>query len=162
MNLALLFLVAATLRGPADVATLTAASDAVVHARVVKLESAWGAGGPSGGLIFTRVTLKPIAFWKGEPLPELAVRVPGGAVGEIDQLVQGVAKFGPGEEVVIFLRKAAPGLFTVERWALGKFSVASARAVRDRSGLFCLGCAAGEADALPLDELRARVRSVPR
>ena len=161
MNLALLFLIAATLRGPADVATLTSVSDAVVHARVVHSQSAWGAGGPASGVIYTRVTLAPIEWWKGRALPEVIVRVPGGAVGEIDQMVQGVAKFSQGEEVVVFLRRLAPGLFDVERWALGKFSVSvvtQPRAIRDRSGLSCVGCRAGEEDELSLSDLRARVR----
>ena len=159
MNLALALLLAATLRGPADVATLTAASDAVVHARVVSSRSAWGAGGPASGVIYTRVTLAPVEWWKGEALPALEVRVPGGAVGEFDQLVQGVARFGPGEEVVVFLRRLGPGLFDVERWALGKFTVQSPlHAVRERSGLSCVGCRAGEEDDLALDQLRARVR----
>jgi hypothetical protein len=158
MHLALLFLIAATLRGPADVTTLTAASDAVVHARVVRSQSAWGAGGPQSGVIYTRVTLAPIEWWKGAAQAEITVRVPGGAVGEIDQLVQGVAKFGEGEEVVVFLRRLAPGLFDVERWALGKFSVKSGAASRDRSGLTCVGCREGEEDQLPVSALRARVR----
>lgn len=188
MKFALLFLVAATLRGPVDVATLTRASDAVVHARVVRRASAWGAGGPSSGVIYTRVTLAPIEWWKGGPgargarspgdAPhEIVVRVPGGAVGEIDQAVQGVARFGDEEEVVVFLRRLAPGIFGVERWALGKFAVGasagagagvagaparvadkSARAVRDRTGVSCVGCRAGEEDDLALDDLRARVR----
>ncbi len=181
MKLGLLFLIAATLRGPADVATLTAASDAVVHARVVRSASAWGVGGPSSGVIYTRVTLAPLEWWKGDALPgavrvagaglvEVVVRVPGGAVGEIDQTVQGVAKFGEGEEVVVFLRRLAPALFEVERWALGKFSVGpavragghSARAVRDRTSVSCVGCRTGEGDDFALDDLRARVRGSQR
>ncbi len=158
MNLALLYLIAATLRGPADVATLTYASDAVVHARVLHSKSAWGAGGPASGVIYTRVTLAPIEWFKGRARPEVIVRVPGGAVGEIDQTVQGVAKFSENEEVVVFLRQLAPSLFGVERWALGKFSVSKGAASRDRSGVSCVGCRANEEDALSLSDLRSRVR----
>ena len=161
MNLALLCLLAATLRGPADVATLTRASDAVVHARVVSRESAWGAGGPRSGVIYTRVKLAPLDFWKGARDAEVMVRVPGGAVGEVDQMVQGVARFEQGEEVVVFLRRLAPGLYDVERWGLGKFSV-NGKARRDRSGISCVGCAAGEEDELALPDLRARVRGSAR
>src|SRR5437899_1821270 len=72
---------AATVRGPADVATLTAAAEAVLHARVVARESRWGAGGESSGLIFTRVTLQPIEWWKGRGKPAAVVlRVRGGAL----------------------------------------------------------------------------------
>ena len=169
MTLPLLLLLSATLRGPADIASLTQASDAVVRARVVSTVSAWGAGGPSGGVIYTQVTLAPTETLKGAPAAGLVVRVPGGAVGDLDQTVPGAARFHEGEDVVVFLRALAPHagrddpssppLFDVTRWALGKFVVAhGGRAARDRSGVTCVGCAAGEADELPVDELRARVR----
>jgi hypothetical protein len=158
----------ATLHGPADVAALTAASDAVVRGRVAKSTSAWGDGGEKSGLIFTTVLVEAAAFWKGDASSALvAVRVPGGAVGKWDQTVQGTASFEPGEEVVVFLRLlapargAAPAVYDVERWALGKFTVRAAksgpRAERDRRALTCVGCGADEADELSLDELRARV-----
>ena len=157
----------ATVRGPADVATLTASSEAVLHARVVARESRWGAGGESSGLIFTRVTLQPIEWWKGTGTPaQVVLRVPGGTVGELTQTVDGVAAFSPREEVVVFLRKLGeePGtaVYAVERLALGKFSVGgrpgAARAVRDRSHLACVGCAADEEDDLLVRDLRERVR----
>jgi hypothetical protein len=159
---------AATVRGPADVASLARAADAVLHARVVERESGWGAGGPSSGLIFTRVTLQPIEWWKGGGAGgRVVVRVPGGSAGELTQRVDGVSSFGPDEEVVVFLRKLGdePGraVYAVERLALGKFSVVagpagSARAIRDRSRVSCQGCAADEEDDLSLPVLRDRVR----
>jgi hypothetical protein len=159
---------AATVRGPADVATLTASSEAVLHARVVARESRWGAGGESSGLIFTRVTLQPIEWWKGTGTPApVVLRVPGGTVGELTQTVDGVASFSPREEVVVFLHKlgeeSGTAVYAVERLALGKFSVGgpsggSARAVRDRSHVACGGCAAGEEDDLLVRDLRERVR----
>jgi len=157
--LQLLFLLGATVHGPADVASLASASDAVVHAQVVRKTSAWG---PGGGQIFTTVVLRPIETWKGEPERELSVLVHGGAVGELDQVVQGAAAFRDGEEVVVFLERRAPGVFQVHRMALGKFAVGAPaglpkRAVRDRAGLSCVGCGADEHDDLSLDELRARV-----
>ena len=156
----LALMLAATVQGPADIASLTAASDAVVHAQVVRKSSHWGTG---GGQIFTTVVLKPIAAWKGEAAAEISVLVPGGVQGDLDQVVQGSAVFREGEEVVVFLQRRAPGVFGVSRMALGKFSVGAAkanlpkRAVRDRSGLWCVGCGADEADDLSLDELRSRV-----
>jgi len=163
---------AATVRGPADVASLTASAESVLHARVVARESRWGHGGESSGLIFTRVTLQPIEWWKGAGTPSpVVLRMPGGTVGELSQTVEGVAAFSPSEEVVVFLRKlgdeAGTGVYAVERLALGKFSVAGApgrpaQAVRDRSHVACVGCAAGEEDALPVRDLRARVLRAAR
>jgi hypothetical protein len=162
---------AATVQGPADVSSLTASAEAVLHARVVAQESGWGAGGRASGLIFTRITLQPVEWWKGGPSQRpVVVRVPGGTVGELTQTVEGVAAFAPREEVVVFLRKLGdePGgaVYGVTSFALGKFSVAGppggARAVRDRSRVACVDCAAAEQDDLPLRELRDRVRRATR
>jgi hypothetical protein len=155
----LALLLAATVHGPADIASLTAASDAVVHAQVLRKTSHWGAG---GGQIFTTVVLRPLATWKGDPAAEISVLVPGGVLGDLDQIVQGSAVFREEEEVVVFLQRRAPGVYGVSLMALGKFSVGAPRglprrAIRDRSGLWCVGCGADEADDLSLDELRARV-----
>ena len=158
--LPLFLLLASTVRGPADVESLATAADVVVHASVVRTSSALGKG---GGQIFTAVVLKPIETWKGDPRDEITVVVPGGAVGDLSQTVQGVAEFRSGEEVVVFLRERGPdGIYSVERLALGKFAVGAPsglpkRAVRDRKGLDCAGCAPSESDDLALDELRARV-----
>jgi hypothetical protein len=153
-------LLAAAVSGPADVASLTAAADVVVHAQVVRQSSAWGTG---GGQIFTTVVLRPIETWKGGIESQLSVLVPGGSVGELSQTVQGAAAFRDGEEVVVFLNARAPGVYLVANLALGKFAVGAAlatlpkRALRDRSGIDCPRCGRDEDDDLSLDELRARV-----
>jgi len=155
----LLFLLATLVRGPGDIASLTAASDAVVHAQVVRRTSAWGKG---GGQIFTTVVLRTLEAWKGAAPSQVTVLVPGGEVGEFSQSVQGSAQFQNDEEVVVFLHRRGKGLFAVERLALGKFAVRAPsglpkRAARDRRGLECKGCDPQEADDFSLDELRARV-----
>ncbi len=153
-------LLAAAVSGPADVASLTARADLVVHAQVIKQSSAYGVG---GGQIFTTVVLRPIETWKGEIRPQLSVLVAGGAVGELSQTVQGEAAFRDGEEVVVFLTTRVQGVYSVEKMALGKFAVGAAlatlpkRALRDRTGLDCQRCGRDEEDDLLLDELRARV-----
>jgi hypothetical protein len=149
-----LLLLATILKGPADVGTLTAAADVVAHAAVVRSESHWA---PSGGQIFTTVTLRLLEAWKGGVEPEFDVLVEGGTAGDYDQVVQGVAQFAPSEEVVLFLHRRTNGVYSVSKFALGKFSVSAGRARRDRRGLECIGCAPSERDELGLDELRARV-----
>jgi hypothetical protein len=160
----LALLIAVTIQGPSDIESLTASADAVVHGRVIRQSSAWGKG---GGQIFTTVVMRPIETWKGAAHGEIAVLVPGGEVGDLSQTVQGAAAFRDGEEVVVFLRRRAPGTYGVEGMALGKFAVATAanlpkRAVRDRRGVNCLRCAPAEQDDLALDELRARVMGSAR
>ncbi len=160
---------AATVRGPADVESLTAAAQSVVHARVVSQESGWGARGASSGLVFTRVTLQPVEWWKGGHAQRpFVVRLPGGSVDGVSQTVQGEASFSPREEVVLFLRKLGDepdgtAVYEVHALALGKFTVGglpqgALHAVRDRSQVACVGCRANEEDHLLLGELRDRVR----
>lgn len=158
MSIRAAILLATVLRGPADVETLTREADAVVHARVEQRTSSI-----SDGQIFTRVKLRVVAAWKGGASGALTVVVPGGVAGELDQIVQGAASFHDGEEVVVFLRRRAEGVYEVHDLALGKFTVGAAssssprRALRDRSGLACPGCFPTEQDDYSLDELRARV-----
>lgn len=156
---------AVTLQGPADIASLAASADAVLRAQVVKIESAWAGGDPKSGLIVTFVDLRPIEVWKGDRAETVRVQVPGGAVGDLGQISQGAATFEAGEEVVVFLQRRAPGTFQVERWALGKFKVrpnagGEPRALRSRDGITCRECRPGEADELPLAELKAKVLAV--
>ena len=157
--LALVFLLASMVRGPADPESLTAAADRVVHAQVVKRSSAFGVG---GGQIFTTVVLRTIETWKGEIQPQLSVLVEGGEVAELSQTVAGAALFRDDEEVVVFLARRSSGVYSVSSLALGKFAVGAAlpslpkRALRDRRGLECQGCGP-EQDDFSLDELRARV-----
>ena len=100
--------------------------------------------------------------WKGELQPEIRVLVPGGEAEGLSQITQGAAVFRDGEEVVVFLHRRTAGVYSVDRLALGKFSVGAPaglpkRALRDRRGLECEGCSPAESDDLSLDELRARV-----
>jgi hypothetical protein len=149
----LALLLATLLQGPSDIETLTASADVVAHARVMSSESHW-----ANGQIFTTFTLKALdASWKGSVEPEFRVLVEGGTVGGYVQTVQGVAQFTAGEEVVVFLKRRTLGVYAVDHLALGKFVLQGSRALRDRRGLTCLGCAPNEPDDLSLSDLRARV-----
>jgi hypothetical protein len=161
---------ATTIRGPADLATLTADADAVVLATVSSAQTHWAAGGAQSGQLFTTVELAAREQWAGAPLGErFLVRTPGGELGELAQEVVGSPRLLPGQQVVLFLHRrvlAHAGelaIFEVSHWSLGAFMVfapapgADARAVRDRSGVECVGCRADETDSLPLAELRAKV-----
>src|SRR5438067_8950614 len=110
--LRLFFLLAATVRGPGDVASLTVASDAVVHAQVVRQTSAFGVG---GGQIFTTVVLRPLETWKGEIEQEIRVLAPGGEAEGLSQITQGAAVFRDGEEVVVFLHRRIAGVYSVDQ-----------------------------------------------
>src|SRR5207248_142499 len=160
MALVIAALLATTIHGPADVEALTSSADAVVHGRVAGMRSHRGS---EGGLVFTEGSIAPIAWWKGAGGQNLiAVRVEGGTIGDIGQTVAGAPAFSSGDEVVVFLRRIATGLYDVERFGLGKFLVKPGaggrlRATRDRSHVSCVGCGAAEEDDLGLDDLRERV-----
>src|SRR6266446_3101207 len=76
----LALLLAATLLGPADVESLTAAADAVVYGQVVRRSSAWA---PGGGQIFTTVVLRPIETWKGAAAGAWNVRRGAAGAGQV-------------------------------------------------------------------------------
>jgi hypothetical protein len=48
---------------------------------------------------------------------------PGGRVGDVGQVVHGLASFTPGEEVVVFLEKRGARAFRVSAMAQGKYQV---------------------------------------
>jgi hypothetical protein len=158
----LALLLAVTIQGPADVASLTSAADVVVRAQVVRVESGWAGGDPASGVIVTQVELRPVETWKGAPVSTVLVNVPGGSVGDLGQIAQGAATFAPGDEVVVFLKQRAPNVFQLPHWSLGKFLVrpdsgGNRRALRSREGVLCRDCRPGENDELSLDELKAKV-----
>ena len=161
---------ATTIRGPADLATLTAEADAVVLATVSSAQTHWAAGGAQSGQLFTTVELAAREQWAGAPVGEhFLVRTPGGELGELAQEVVGSPRLQPGQQVDLFLHRRVPAhagvlaIYEVSHWSLGAFTVlapapgADARAVRDRSGVECVGCRADETDNIPLAALRAKI-----
>ena len=158
-NLIAAILLATSMQGPADVEALTLSSDAVLHGRVVGIRPRSPSG---GGLIFTEVSVLPIDWWKGPTsFAPISVRLEGGQLGDIGQTVAGTPVLTPGDEVVLFLHRLATGLYNVERFGMGKFSLKPGtdgrlHAMRDRRGISCAGCTAND-DDLSFDELRERV-----
>jgi len=149
---------AATTAFPASVEELARGSDAVVRGVVVGRITRPADG---GRLLYTFVEVRAAAVWRGEAPATVTVRVPGGTQGRMGQRVAGAPVLRPGEEVVLFLRRAGR-VHQVTGLALGKFAVAGARARPDLRGLHLLDrtLPAGEraAEEMPLAELEARVR----
>lgn len=145
-----------------DTAALVRASDVVVHGQVLDVRSRWDR---TRTRIFTEVTVRVGEPWKGTARAgaPLVVRQPGGSVDGIGMRQVGQAELRPGEEVVLFLSRLPRGpAYRVVGMAMGKYAVerrpgAPPVAVFDAAGLAIRGQA--PAAALPLDELRARVRA---
>jgi hypothetical protein len=119
--------------------------------------------------IVTDVELEVAEAYKGAPAHTVVVTQPGGVVGPVGQLVEGVARFEPGEEVVAFLEAHGPR-YALTGLAQGKFVVDRSRAGEPTAGqapaveaLFLDPCTGQEVRwaplTLPLATLKAKVRA---
>lgn len=95
----------ATVVAPLTVAERAARSDAVVHGRVVGVESAWHG---ERAVIYTVATVEVVAVLAGAARrgDRLAVRRIGGRVGAVEQVVAGNAVLARGDEAVLFLKQS--------------------------------------------------------
>ncbi len=107
-----------------DVPALTRASDLVVRGTVVRVEPRWT---EDKRRIITDSEILVSEVLKGNVTGQtVVVMQPGGAIGDVGQLVHGTAKFSLGDEVVVFLERRGDRAFVVGL-AQGRFLV-------DRSG----------------------------
>lgn len=160
----------ATTQLKVDLPELARGSDAVVHGVVRRVESRW-----SGDKlrIVTDVEIQVTESLKGQPGGTVLVTQPGGKVGDIGQVVHGLASFTQGEEVVVFLEKRGAKAFRVASMAQGKYQVRraadgkSVMAVPEPSEALLLDPATRKPTAsalqpLTLDALKAAVRAALR
>jgi hypothetical protein len=103
-----------------DVAELSSTSDTIVQGTVRRVESRWSG---DGRRIVTDVEIQVTDALKGQAGGTVLVTQPGGTVGDIGQVVHGLARFTPGEEVVVFLTRRGKVSFQVSGMAQGKFQV---------------------------------------
>jgi hypothetical protein len=110
----------------ADLAWLTRNSDAVVVGKVGSVQSRFTSDQKR---IMTDTEISVSQMLKGQTAASVVVMQPGGEVGDVGQHVSGVARFSPGEEVVVFLEKRGDryfvtglgqGKYRLERAADGK------------------------------------------
>jgi hypothetical protein len=145
----------------ASVEDLARSSELVVHGRVVGTTARWT---EDGGRIFSFVEVEVLDAWRGTAGRRITVAVPGGQVDGVGQRVSGAPDFQQGEEIVVFLRRAEAGAHRVNGLAQGKFRVVGSEARPDLSGLEVhpAPIRSGErrAEAMPLDELRRRVKGL--
>lgn len=103
-----------------DVAGLTDGSDAVVRGHVVRVESRWTRDRLR---IVTDVEISVDGALKGAAPRTVVVLQPGGQVGDIGQAVEGLARFRPGEEVLVFLERQGPERYALVGMAQGKLRI---------------------------------------
>ncbi len=151
-----------------DLTGLTQAADTVVHGTVRRMESRWSG---DHRRIITEVEIEVTETLKGQASSTVLVVQPGGHVGDIGQIVHGLASFSPGEEVVVFLNRHGPEAFQVTGMAQGKYQVRrsedsrSVLAVPESTGDTLLldpttrQPTSAEQRTLTLDELKASIRT---
>jgi len=113
-----------------ELSELAQTSDTVVHGTVRRLESRWSGDRTR---IVTDVEIQVTETLKGQAGSTVLVVQPGGRVGDIGQVVHGLASFSEGEEVVVFLERRGTSAFRVTGMAQGKYQVR--RSADERSAL---------------------------
>jgi hypothetical protein len=94
---------------------------AVVYARVAEVRGQWTLDRRS---IDSVVILEPLQYMKGDLGPAVAMRVPGGEVGGVVNVVPGAPSFREGDLVVVFVKSRGPAMLTPLGFTQGVFRVA--------------------------------------
>lgn len=111
----------ATVEVPVEFGEMVQGSQLVVYGRVVDVRSQQTGDRRS---IETVVTVAVAQALKGQPGETVAFRLPGGEVGRYRRVIVGVPRFTSGDDVIVFLRGAAPALPTVFGLSQGLYRVA--------------------------------------
>ncbi len=114
----------ATTLAQMDLAQLAHAAQVVARVRCMGSESR-----RDSGHIWTFTRFSVVEAMQGAPDATLLVRLPGGRDGHTIESVDGVPRFLPGEETILFLertrlpRQAGAGDWSVTAWGEGTFRI---------------------------------------
>src|SRR5437867_10443567 len=93
-------------------------SERIVQGRCERTWSDWDAKHQS---IWTHWEIQVTEPIKGGPVTKLVISEPGGIVGDVGMLVEGVPHYEPGEEIVLFLYKTPIGYWRSRGLGQGKY-----------------------------------------
>jgi hypothetical protein len=110
----------ATVEVPVEFGEMVRGSQLVVYGRVVDVRGQQTGDRRS---IETIVTVAVAQALKGQPGETVTLRLPGGEVGRYRRIIVGVPRFTSGDDVILFLRGAAPALPTVFGLSQGVYRV---------------------------------------
>ena len=120
------------------------------------------------GIVFTHVRLSVLEELKGGGEKTFEIRIPGGEAGGVRTVVAGMPRFRPGQEAVLFLKRATEAGSAVggpvnRRWIVSLAHRGHVPIEKDKSGKRRLtGFVTGFRDIAPvrtgLDEFRTAVR----
>jgi hypothetical protein len=115
---------------PAEFGEMVAASQTIIHGRVLDVQSYETAGRRT---IESLVTVQVVEAIKGQPGSTAYFKLPGGQVGRYRRVMVGAPQCARGDEVVLFLKGTAPavpmpfgltqGVYRVNRDAAGRATV---------------------------------------
>lgn len=164
---------AATMVPRMDLGSLTRGAGRIVHGKVVKRWSAWGA---SGRHIWTHYEIQVSDTLKGAPQPTFTLSEPGGIVGDVGMSISGVPEFEVGDEVVVFSFLTPAGYWRVRGYGQGKYEVTAQQGgvltVRSNPGEIVLidppapsrpgrvGLSAPSGNGMRLEQFKTLVRSL--
>jgi hypothetical protein len=97
----------ATVLLPTDLKDLTTSAYAIVHGRVVSVQSQWS---EDARHVETLVSIAAIDYLKGNLGATVTIRVPGGEMGRYRWVTVGAPTFREGDEVVVFLGTSPPAM----------------------------------------------------
>jgi hypothetical protein len=142
-------------------------SAAVVQGHVVKVSSFWD---PTGRIVMSEALVRVEEKVFGEAPSVVVVRTFGGQVGGFRVDADGFPKFGVNDHLLLFLEPEQDGATRVTGYQQGQY-----RVVQDKAGALLAvpafdgaslltrdGSKAAPAKAMPLDELKASIRSDAR
>lgn len=112
--------VAGTTLKKKNLAQLANESEAIVVAKVIGNRCAWNA---QHTLIWTETTLHVLDSWKGNLQGRIALKEPGGKLPPIGQHVPGMARYRPGDTVLVFMKKDVLGQWRTHGCIQGMFRV---------------------------------------
>ncbi len=97
---------------------LATAAHVIVRARCLENETRW-----ENGEIWTFASFEVMETIKGAAARRITVRLLGGQVGYLISTVNGVPRFRPDEDVILFLERTPAGVFGVTSWLQGTFRI---------------------------------------
>lgn len=105
---------------PISFTDLVTESTAVVHGRVAEVRGQWTADRRG---IDSLLSLDVVGYLKGSLGDRVTVRVPGGQIGSMVNLIPGAPRFSEGDEVVLFLKAEGPAIPIVTGTTQGVYRV---------------------------------------
>ena len=112
----------ATLTTRLSIEELAERSERIVQGRCIRTWSSWDA---ERQFIWTHSEILVSSALKGGRTAAVVVSEPGGAVDGVEMTVEGMPRYQPGEELVLFLYRTPVGLVRSRGLAQGRFQVAS-------------------------------------